>query len=80
MVENIPFNPGWMKTPFDFIQSKKNVGVDSCGFKLLSFSQTISNLFATVLKGLWNVLLYCPAVLSHFSPAPVDTDRVVRIQ
>ena len=25
-------------------------------------------------------ILYCPAVFSHFSPAPVKTDRVIRIQ
>ena len=25
-------------------------------------------------------LLYCPAMFGHFSPAPVKTDRVVRIQ
>ena len=24
--------------------------------------------------------LYCPAVFGHFSPAPVKTDRAVRIQ
>ena len=25
-------------------------------------------------------VLYCPVMLSHFSPAPVKTDRAVRIQ
>ena len=25
-------------------------------------------------------MLYCPAVFGHFSPAPVKTDRTVRVQ
>ena len=25
-------------------------------------------------------ILYCPVMLSHFSPAPLETDRVVRVQ
>ena len=28
----------------------------------------------------WTFILYCPAVFGHFSPAPVKTDRAVRIQ
>ena len=32
-------------------------------------------------KTYWgDVLLYCPVVFGHFSPAPVKTDRAVRIQ
>ena len=30
--------------------------------------------------GLLRNILYCPAAFSHFSPAPVKTDRVARIQ
>ena len=38
------------------------------------------NIFSIFLEKIWNKILYCPAVFGHFSPAPVKTDRAVRVQ
>ena len=69
-------------------RSRRNINQSSRN--IVNHSSSLFTFICTLLHGqLWGfisfswkiiIILYCPAVFGHSSPAPVKTDRAVRIQ